>query len=111
MRKVVPALAGDLDILNEGHLPFTNLESMTENTTAIPVPDFFDGVLPGAVDKRVREELNRIIVPTKHASVPIAANLFLEAKGPAGTGDVAKGQAVQNGATGDSPNVVLAELR
>ncbi|KAL7792574.1 hypothetical protein V8C37DRAFT_402301 [Trichoderma ceciliae] len=100
MRSVVPALAGDLDIPNDGHLPFANLESMAENTTAIPVPDFFDGVLPGAVDKQVREDLNRIIVPTKHSNVPIATNLFLEVKGPAGTGDVAKGQAIQNGAIG-----------
>lgn len=100
MRSVVPIVTGDLDIPNEGHLPFTNLELMTENTTAIPVPDFFDGVLPGAVDRQVREDLNKIIVPTKHANTPIAANLFLEAKGPAGTGDVAKGQAIQDGATG-----------
>ncbi len=100
MRSIIPGLAGDLDIPNEGHLPFTNLDSITDNTTVNPIPDFFDGALPGAVDKQVRDDLNNIIIPTKHATVPVAPNLFLEAKGPGGTGDVALRQAILNGGHG-----------
>ncbi|ETS84070.1 hypothetical protein PFICI_05946 [Pestalotiopsis fici W106-1] len=100
MRVVVPILAGDVDIPNEGHLPFLNLASITGNTTANPIPDFFDGAQPGKVEKVVREELGTIIIPTKHANAPVAPNFFLEAKGPGGTGDVAQRQAVLNGAHG-----------
>ncbi|KAH8678537.1 hypothetical protein BX600DRAFT_150096 [Xylariales sp. PMI_506] len=100
MRNVVPILAGGDDIPNEGHLPFVNLDSMTKNTTAHPVPDFFDGAQPGDVDKQVREDLYNIIIPTKHPNVPVAPNFFLEAKGPGGSGEVVKVQAVLNGAYG-----------
>jgi hypothetical protein len=65
-----------------------------------PVPDFFDGARPAAVDRQVREDLDKIIVPTKHASVPIAPNLFLEVKAPRGSLDVAERQAVLDGAHG-----------
>lgn len=100
MRSVVPLIAGDINIPNEGHLPFVNLDSITNNTTVNPVPDFFDGAQPAAVDRQVREDLDKIIVPTKHASVPIAPNIFLEAKGPGGTLEVAERQAVLDGAHG-----------
>ncbi|KAG5751275.1 hypothetical protein H9Q70_006075 [Fusarium xylarioides] len=100
MRSVVPILAGDADILNEGHLPFVNLDSITKNTTVNPVPDFFDGAEPAAVDRQVREDLDRIIVPTGRASVPLAPNFFLEAKSPAGSLEVAERQAVLDGAHG-----------
>lgn len=42
MRNVVPLIAGNANnIPNEGHIPFTNLNSITNNTTVNPVPDFF----------------------------------------------------------------------
>ncbi|KAI0399638.1 hypothetical protein F4802DRAFT_30220 [Xylaria palmicola] len=100
MRSIVPLLTGGADIPNEGHLPFGNLDSITSNSTVTLAPDFFDGALPGAIDKRVRDALNKRIVPTPHASVPMAPNFFLEAKGPAGTGEVARRQAVLDGAHG-----------
>ncbi len=100
MRTVVPLVAGDADILNEGHLPFINLASITENTTVVPVPDFFDGTHPEAVDRRVREDLDKIIIPNKKVGVPVAPNFFLEAKGPGGTLEVAEGQAILDGAHG-----------
>jgi hypothetical protein len=100
MRTVVPLVAGDADILNEGHLPFTNLASITGNTTVNPVPDFFDGAHPEAVHKRVREDLDEIIIPNKKVGTPIAPNFFLEAKGPGGSIEVAVRQAVLNGAHG-----------
>jgi hypothetical protein len=100
MRNVVPLVAGDADIPNEGHLPFTNLDSITGNTTVNPVPDFFDGAHPGAVNKKVREDLDKIIIPNKKVGIPVAPNFFLEAKGPGGTIEVAVWQAVLDGAYG-----------
>jgi hypothetical protein len=47
MRNVIPIIAGDSDILNEGHLTFTNVKSITGGATVKAVPDFFDGARPG----------------------------------------------------------------
>lgn len=100
MRNVIPIIAGDPDIPNEGNLPFTNIESMTGGATVKAVPDFFDGARPGNIDKAVRDDLSRIIIPTKHADVPVAPNFFLEAKAPKGGADVALRQALHDGAIG-----------
>ncbi|KEY64855.1 hypothetical protein S7711_10778 [Stachybotrys chartarum IBT 7711] len=100
MRNVIPIIAGNTNILNEGSLPFTNFESLTESLTVNAVPDFFDGAPPGDVDKRMREDLSQMIVPTKHANVPVAPNFFLEAKAPGGGADVARRQACLDGAYG-----------
>ncbi|KAI0132845.1 hypothetical protein BJ170DRAFT_718998 [Xylariales sp. AK1849] len=78
MRTVVPLITGDVDIPNEGHLPFNNLASITNDTTVNPVPDFFDGAHPGALNKKV--------------GIPVAPNFFLEVKGLGGTLGVAEGQ-------------------
>ncbi|KAG8418638.1 hypothetical protein J3459_012159 [Metarhizium acridum] len=100
MRKVIPLIAGDADIPNEGHLPFINLNSITGDTTIFPVPDFFDGAHPGALDKKVRQDLDKIIIPNKKVGIPVAPNFFLEVKGPTGTPKVAVWQAVLDGAHG-----------
>ncbi|KAK4181980.1 hypothetical protein QBC35DRAFT_510773, partial [Podospora australis] len=70
MRNVIPIITGNASIPNEGNLPFTNFKSLTGGLTVNTVPDFFDGALPGDVDKSVREDLSHMIVPTKHANVP-----------------------------------------
>ncbi|GAB1312200.1 WW domain-containing protein [Madurella fahalii] len=100
MRNVIPIITGNASIPNENNLPFTNCESLTEGATVTPVPDFFDGAELGVVDKAVREDLNRTIIPTKHADVPVAPNFFLEAKAPKGGADVARRQACYDGAHG-----------
>jgi hypothetical protein len=100
MRNVIPIITGNASIPNEGNLPFTNFESLTEGLTVNAVPDFFDGAPPGDVDKAVREDLSQMIAPTKHADVPVAPNFFLEAKAPRGGADVARRQACYDGAYG-----------
>ncbi|KAK4182009.1 hypothetical protein QBC35DRAFT_220698 [Podospora australis] len=100
MRNVIPIITGNASIPNEGNLPFTNFESLTGGLTVNTVPDFFDGALPGDVNKSVREDLSQMIIPTKHANVPVAPNFFLEAKAPAGSADVARRQACYDGAYG-----------
>lgn len=100
MRNIIPLIAGNDDILNEGNHLFTNLDSITKNATVNPNPDFFDGAHPEAVNSIVRDDLNSIIVPTKISGVPLAPNLFLEAKGPSGSLEVAIGQIMLDGAYG-----------
>lgn len=100
MRNIIPFVAGDSEIPNEGNLPFVNLASITNNMTVNPYPDFFDGAHPDAVDQEVKRELEKIIVPTKKADAPIAPNLYLEAKSSGGTLDVAEGQVMLDGAHG-----------
>ncbi|KAM7210664.1 hypothetical protein V8F06_013947 [Rhypophila decipiens] len=94
MRNVIPIITGNTSIPNEGNLRFTNFKSLTGGLTVNAVPDFFDGALPGDVDKSVREDLSQMIIPTKSANVPVAPNFFLEAKPPSGGADVARPRAM-----------------
>ncbi len=100
MRKVLPMLYGDADIPNKQDLLFTRLESITNETTVVPKPDFYDGARLRDIDKRVREDLGPYIIPTKHPTAPVAPNFFLEAKAPRGGADVAKRQACLDRALG-----------
>lgn len=102
MRSVIPIITGNnnADIANEGHVPFFNMDSMTENTTVRLVPDFFGGSRPGALDKKVRDDSGGIVKPSKQAKVPEAPNFFLEVKAPRGGADVARRQACHDGAHG-----------
>ncbi|RKU39869.1 hypothetical protein DL546_000423 [Coniochaeta pulveracea] len=100
MRNVIPVIAGNANIPNEGNLPFTNITSMTGGATVKAVPDFFDGAHPGTIDAAVRDDLSQLIIPTKHADVPVAPNFSLEAKAPSGGVDVVLRQALHNGAIG-----------
>lgn len=100
MSTVFPIISGDADIPNEENLQFTRLESMTSCVTVDPRPDFYDGARLEDIDKKVREELGPYIIPTGHATAPVAPNFFIEAKAPQGGADVAKRQAMQDGAYG-----------
>lgn len=100
MRTVIPIITGDSDIPNDGNLLFTNLVSLTSETTVTPVPDFFDGARAETIDKTVIRNLYDRIVPTKHITVPVLPNFFLESKGPCGDGVVIELQARYDGAHG-----------
>lgn len=100
MRNMIPIIAGDANIPNEGHLPFTNLRSLTDEVTVKVVPDFFDGARSGSIDRTVSAALSQMIIPTEHADVPVVPNFFLEAKAPKGGADVALRQACYDGAHG-----------
>jgi hypothetical protein len=100
MRDVMPIIAGHANIPSKQNLQFTRLDSMTDGVTVDPKPDFYDGARLGDIDKSVREELGPFIIPTGHRTAPVAPNFFLEAKAPHGAADVAKRQAMQNGAYG-----------
>ncbi len=100
MSSILPVIAGNSDMPSEENLRFTNLHSITEQTTVDVQPDFFDGARPGDVHKEVRTKLNKTVVPTKHSNAPIAPNFFVEVKAPTGVPIVAQRQALHDGACG-----------
>ena len=100
MRTVIPLITGDFDIADEGELPFKNLSSITGKLTSNPVPDFYDGAKPSALEIKVREDLFEYIVPNKWSGMPVAPNFFFEVKAPKRTYDVAEAQAMLDGAHG-----------
>ncbi|KND91877.1 hypothetical protein TOPH_03330 [Tolypocladium ophioglossoides CBS 100239] len=69
-------------------------------STAKPVPDYFDRAHSGAIDKEVSKVMSQMIIPTKHSGVPAAPSFFLEAKSSKGGADVALRQACLDGAYG-----------
>ena len=100
MADILPIIRGNADVPNEGNLPFTNLDSITDGTTVDAVPDLYDGSYPKDIYKAVRQDLNKTVIPTSHGSAPVAPNFFVEAKAPRGGADVAKRQACLDGAVG-----------
>ncbi|WEW61564.1 hypothetical protein PRK78_007055 [Emydomyces testavorans] len=76
---------------------FTNINSLTNSVTQAK-PDYYYGAQPEQLDPGVYEELSSHIAP--RPSLPIAPNLFLEAKGPAGSTVVGLRQACHDGAIG-----------
>ncbi|KAL9617721.1 MAG: hypothetical protein Q9160_007495 [Pyrenula sp. 1 TL-2023] len=63
-------------------------------------PDFCDGARPDDIHRHVRDELDRIIIPSNNTHYLAAPNFFLEGKGISGRVDVAKRQACHDGAIG-----------
>ncbi|KAK3363917.1 hypothetical protein B0T25DRAFT_55727 [Lasiosphaeria hispida] len=103
--KVIPVICGNADIPNKQNILFTELAPVTSTYEDVvrPKPDYFDGAHIGDLDGKVRDpkgDMYPLIIPTKHASVPVAPNFFLEAKAPKGAADVLKRQACYDGAYG-----------
>lgn len=79
---------------------FGNLERITDGSIVPAKPDIYDGAYPAALLPSVRKELFHHIVPSSTQDKPMAPNLFMEVKGPAGDLAVAMRQAQYNGAVG-----------
>ena len=78
MSDLVPILCGNADIPNEGNLPFTNFDSITNGITVDAVPVLYDGGRLRDIVKAIREDLSRTIIPTNHGRAPVVPNFFLE---------------------------------
>lgn len=111
MRTVVPILAGNSNIPNRQNLLFTQLDSMTNGTTVLPKPDFYDGICLENIDMQVRQDLESYIIPTGHRIAPAAPNFFLEVKSHSGGIEVAKRQACYDGAIGARAMLKLHSYR
>ncbi|KAK5656498.1 hypothetical protein OQA88_4475 [Cercophora sp. LCS_1] len=105
MTTVVPIICGDADIPSKQNVLFTELAPVTSTYKDVvrPKPDLFDGAHIRDLDGKVRDrkgDIYPLTIPTKHASVPVVPNFFLEVKAPHGTADVLKRQACYNGTYG-----------
>ncbi|KAI0400469.1 hypothetical protein F4802DRAFT_584711 [Xylaria palmicola] len=83
-----------------GQVPFTNLEDPTGGLLVPGNPDRYYGALPAQLDRQVRTQLGKHIVPSTQHNLPVAPNFFLNTKGPDGSLAVAKNQACYEGALG-----------
>ncbi|KAI2144408.1 hypothetical protein LOY90_005769 [Ophidiomyces ophidiicola] len=99
---VIPILEGEIDDPKcvRGDYPFGNLASLTDGTLASAKPDYFYGARPEQLDRQIRKDLGHYIIPLTQDHLPMAPNLFLEAKGPDGSLAVATWQACYDGALG-----------
>ncbi|OAA36096.1 hypothetical protein NOR_07702 [Metarhizium rileyi] len=79
-----------------------NTQPITSTKAVKPKPDLFDGAFLEDINKDVRDDpaLRPKIIPTKHHSLPVASNFFMEVKGPDGNASVAQRQACYDGAYG-----------
>ena len=100
MSNVFPIIAGTADIPSMENLRFTNLKELTDGSITKAQPDFYDGAHPEELNKHIRGELGPYTVPSMRTLAPCLPNFFTEAKGPKGLTDVAKNQAMYDGALG-----------
>jgi hypothetical protein len=79
---------------------FTNLEPLTDDSIASPMPDIYYGAYPEKLARGARNELSSHIVPSTMEDKPMVPNCFVECKGNNGSGAVALRQACYDGAIG-----------
>jgi hypothetical protein len=61
---------------------FNHLEPLADGLPQ-PKPDLYDGAYPQQIDRSVRRDLGKHIVPCNNTSLPAAPNFFLEGKSEA----------------------------
>ena len=113
MSAIIPIISGSSTIHSQQNVLFTELEPIATEDVVKPKPDLFDGAQLRDLNNILKkdESLRPIIVPSKHPSVPVAPNLFLEAKGPDGSASVAQRQACYDGAHGSKAMHALQNYR
>lgn len=99
---VIPYIEGRIadGRCRSGAIPLGNLDDITERSLASGKPDVFYGARPEQLNREVRDEIGRYIIPSTQDDLPIVPNFFLEVKGPDGSAAVAKRQACHHGALG-----------
>lgn len=83
-----------------GGVPFTNLEDLTNGSLAPAKPDVYYGARPEQLDRRVRDHLAALIIPSTQHDLPIVPNFSLEVKGEDARASVVKRSACYIGALG-----------
>ncbi|KAF2973210.1 hypothetical protein GQX73_g433 [Xylaria multiplex] len=99
---VIPIIEGEVRDSKcvSGQIPFTNLDHLTDRPLVPGNPDRYYGARPEQLNRQVRTELSKQIVPSTQHDLPIAPNFFLAVKGPGGSLEVAERQAFYDGALG-----------
>jgi hypothetical protein len=101
MYNVLPFIAGnEANHRLEMGLPLGNLKPF-DNDLSDPRPDVYHGAALSTIHPRVRADLGPYIIPsTVDTTRPAAPNFFVEGKSAQGRADVAKRQALMDGAMG-----------
>lgn len=99
---VIPVIEGNAGDRKSvaGQIPFNNLDHLTDGTLVPGNPDLYYDARPEQLDRTVRSELNRMIIPSTQQDLPIVPNFSLAVKGPDGSLSVATRQACYDGALG-----------
>lgn len=102
LANVIPILTGpwEANYPSTRNMAFEYLEPLTDGTIAVPKPDIALGALPKDLDPNIRNELQRLIIPSTAMNRLIAPNFFIEAKGSDGSAAVMLRQARYDGAVG-----------
>ncbi|KAF3768609.1 hypothetical protein M406DRAFT_221876, partial [Cryphonectria parasitica EP155] len=114
MSCVVPFFTGQgsgTPIASQENLVFNNLTSLTNRATVDPKPDMYDGATFTQVHAQVQDDLDSLIVPTKHVYAPIAPNYFFEAKSSLGLPHEGKQQITYDIAAGTRAMNALQNYR
>lgn len=100
--KVIPIIEGEIKDpkTHSGDVPFTNLAALTKHNLVPGNPDFYHCARPESLKREIRDELNKLIVPSTQHDLPIVPNHFMAAKGPDGAPAVAGRSASYDGALG-----------
>ncbi|KAB8356566.1 hypothetical protein FH972_024148 [Carpinus fangiana] len=99
-RTVFPAIIGRKKIPCSSNIEFNNLAPLTDGGLSSCRPDYYEGSRPADLNKLVRNEIEKHIVPSSDTSRPCLPNFFAELKGPDGNTAVAQRQACYDGALG-----------
>ncbi|KAI1839551.1 hypothetical protein JX266_014237 [Neoarthrinium moseri] len=99
---VIPIIEGDVKDRRcvSGQIPFTNLDHLTDGSLVPGNPDRYHGARPEQLDRKVRADLDGLLIPSNQRDLPILPNAFLAVKGPDGSSAVAQRQACYDGALG-----------
>ena len=77
-----------------------NWAPLTSAKLVTPQPDYFDGERQTPTDAELRQVLDSLIVPSRSSDAPFLPNFLAEAKAPGASAEVARRQAVYDGAFG-----------
>ncbi|KAI0196356.1 hypothetical protein F4808DRAFT_474360 [Astrocystis sublimbata] len=102
MTSILPIIEGDVRNGRSvaGQILLTNLEDPTVDLLIPGNPDRYYGARPEQLDRRVRIQLGKHIMPSTQHDLPIVPNFFLNVKGPKGSPEVAENQACYDGVLG-----------
>jgi hypothetical protein len=95
MSQVFPMITGKANILSGYNQVFNNLEPLAHDISK-PQPDYFNGSCPAEIRRKVRDDLEKQIVPSNNRDCPALPNFFMEAKGPGGKPSEVKRQITQD---------------
>jgi hypothetical protein len=99
MSQVFPIITGKTNIPSGYNQVFNNLEPIGDHISNAQ-PDYYNGSRPAEIHSKVRDDLERYIIPSSQRHRHALPNFFTEAKGPDGKASEAKRQITQDLAVG-----------